>query len=208
MPFATCTTHKYLWASVCFGGRIEWGTPNLTLPMCQWVSSTLTHTRHVPLNVYCIEMTNRIRGESKATTNLKESQDTISHLCQRTTSNHCITHCITTSNVLASRQQSPSHYLNITLHHSNKQTKQNEEQPMTSLQWVESPVITLPISYHWGAWVESPTNTPPVSYHLSRQNVTSHHSASQLPLRCVESLAIISPVSYHWDANDTSEHER
>ena len=71
MPYATCTTHKYLWASVCFGGRIEWGTPNLTLPMWQWVSLTLTHTRHVPLNVYCIEMAIRIRGESKATTNLK-----------------------------------------------------------------------------------------------------------------------------------------
>ena len=80
LPFATCTTHNYLWASVCYGGRIEWGTPNLTLPMCQWVSLTLTHTRHVPLNVYCIEMAIRTRGESKATTNLRV-QDTTSHHC-------------------------------------------------------------------------------------------------------------------------------
>ena len=71
LPFATCATHIYLWASVCYGGRIEWGTPNLTLPMCQWVSLTLTHIRHVPLNVYCTEMAIRTRGESKATTNLE-----------------------------------------------------------------------------------------------------------------------------------------
>ena len=102
LPFATCTTHNYLWASVCYGGRIEWGTPNLTLPMCQWVSLTLTHIRHVPLNVYCTEMAIRTRGESKATTNLesKTPPTTIVSYHQPVFQPHY--HCTTTPNIIAS----------------------------------------------------------------------------------------------------------
>ena len=113
LPFATCATHNYhLWASVCYGGRIEWGTSNLTLPMYQWVSLTLTHTRHVPLNVYCTEMAIRTRGESKATTNLR-LQDTTRQPPLHSTTSQSFSHTNIVPRLQTSlhqSQQPPSHY--------------------------------------------------------------------------------------------------